>query len=686
MKVFKKNPFKNPIFICILTSMFLNLAIEFFSRRSLVEGFKYMTKSPLVFLYNSFIICISLALIFLFKRRVFVYAVICTIWLGFGITNGIILSSRVTPFTAVDFTMIKNAFSLLHTYFNNFQLILICGGLILALIGLVLFFIFAPKYQGKIKYSRNIPAFLLLFFSFFGVTKIALKANIITDYFGNIAFAYLDYGFPYCFGNTLLNTGIDKPTNYSEETINSIFTKDTQVGADEDNISVLASTSSLANEQYGTPNIIFLQLESFFDITQVEGVTFSQDPIPNFRSLSKNYSSGLVEVPSIGAGTANTEFEIISGMSLDYFGPGEYPYKSILKEKPVESAAYSLKDLGYSSHAIHNNKGTFYTRHRVFSRLGFDTFTSIEYMNDLEYTPLGWAKDGVLTEEIIKALDSTVDQQDFIYTISVQGHGDYPEYEVLENPAITVGGIEDEGIRYSYEYYTNEIHEMDNFIGELIEALSNYEEDVVLVMYGDHLPSLGIENENLTYDNNFETPYVMWSNFNLPKEDKNLYAYQLTSYTLDRLHLTAGTLINFHQNHSEDEDYQRNLKLLQYDMLYGNQYIYGGINPFERTKLQMGVVPITISNVYEQDGQVFVEGENFTTFSRIAINGHEKSTTFISPNLLMLEDTELNDSDSIRVDQVTVTNFTLSKSEPYVYGEILDENSELAPIEESVTQ
>ena len=71
-------------------------------------------------------------------------------------------------------------------------------------------------------------------------------------------------------------------------------------------------------------------------------------------------------------------------------------------------------------------------------------------------TPLGWAKDGVLTEEIIKALDSTVDQQDFIYTISVQGHGDYPEYEVLENPAITVGGIEDEGIRYSYEYYTNE--------------------------------------------------------------------------------------------------------------------------------------------------------------------------------------------------------------------------------------
>ena len=76
MKDFKKNYLKNPIVICILTSMFLNLAIEVFSRRSLLEGLKYMTGSPLVFLYNSFIICISLALIFLFKRLIFVYAVI----------------------------------------------------------------------------------------------------------------------------------------------------------------------------------------------------------------------------------------------------------------------------------------------------------------------------------------------------------------------------------------------------------------------------------------------------------------------------------------------------------------------------------------------------------------------------------------------------------------------------------
>lgn len=87
----------------------------------------------------------------------------------------------------------------------------------------------------------------------------------------------------------------------------------------------------------------FLQLESFFDPTLVNYLDISEDPIPNFRKLMKEYSSGYYKVPSVGAGTANTEFETITGMSLHYFGPGEYPYKSILKETTCESAPYVLK-------------------------------------------------------------------------------------------------------------------------------------------------------------------------------------------------------------------------------------------------------------------------------------------------------------------------------------------------------
>ena len=94
----------------------------------------------------------------------------------------------------------------------------------------------------------------------------------------------------------------------------------------------------------------------------------------------KEYSSGYYKVPAVGAGTANTEFESITGMSLHYFGPGEYPYKSILKETTCESAPYVLKNLGYSTHAVHNNEANFYGRRSIFPNLGFDTFTSAEYM------------------------------------------------------------------------------------------------------------------------------------------------------------------------------------------------------------------------------------------------------------------------------------------------------------------
>ena len=127
-------------------------------------------------------------------------------------------------------------------------------------------------------------------------------------------------------------------------------------------------------------------------------------------------------------------------MSLRYFGPGEYPYKSILKETTCESAPYVLKELGYTTHAIHNNEANFYGRRTVFPNLGFDTFTSEEYMpREDEKNPLGWVEDQVLTDHILDCLESS-EGPDYVYTISVQGHGAYPDEPLLEDPEIEVTG------------------------------------------------------------------------------------------------------------------------------------------------------------------------------------------------------------------------------------------------------
>ena len=220
------------------------------------------------------------------------------------------------------------------------------------------------------------------------------------------------------------------------------------------------------------------EFRMFFDPTLVEYLNISEDPIPNFRKLMKEYTSGYYKVPSVGAGTANTEFESITGMSLHYFGPGEYPYKSILKETTCESAPYVLKNLGYSTHAVHNNEANFYGRRSIFPNLGFDTFTSAEYMSEEEdKNPLGWTKDEILTDEIIKCLDST-EESDYIYTISTQGHGAYPEEQLIDDPEITVSGAETEAQNNQWEYYCNEIHEMDNFVKELTDALADYPEEM----------------------------------------------------------------------------------------------------------------------------------------------------------------------------------------------------------------
>ena len=169
-----------------------------------------------------------------------------------------------------------------------------------------------------------------------------------------------------------------------------------------------------------------------------------------------------------------------------------------MQSKTCESAAYDLKKIGYSTHAIHNNDATFYDRYKVFSHLGYDTFTPIEYMSsDYQKTPLGWAKDKMLVPEIRKTLDST-ENMDYIFTISVQGHGDYPA--VMPEgyiPSVKVSGFFAEDEQTQFEYYVNQIHEMDSFIGELVDMLERRQEETVLVMYGDHLPTFSFTNDTM---------------------------------------------------------------------------------------------------------------------------------------------------------------------------------------------
>ena len=356
-----------------------------------------------------------------------------------------------------------------------------------------------PNYK---KGAASVVAVALLTVYFWCVGR---WSAILPRNFSNIAEAYQTYGLAYCFTNSYISTGISKPDNYDAQKVENILDEEvvpvnTEVEIDPvetkapEEVSVPEEyeedTKAPIEEYDAGVNVIYLQLESFFDITDLNDVTVNEDPIPNYHRLFDTCSSGFLSVPSVGAGTANTEFEILTGMNLDFFGCGEYPYQTVLREQTCESLPYCYDNIGYTSHAIHNNSATFYNRNMVFSRLGFDTFTSMEYMYNLTYTPENWAKDKVLTTNIIEAMEST-DTSDFIYTISVQGHGAYPTEEVLKDPHIKVTLKEDDEARQNQlTYYANQIYEMDLFVAELTRQLKDFNEPCILVMYGDHLQVL----------------------------------------------------------------------------------------------------------------------------------------------------------------------------------------------------
>ena len=635
--------------LCSALGYFL---IEMISRRSFSAAWTYMTTKPLVFAYNAALIFTTSLIVYLFRRRCFWRVLISILWLLLGIINGVILSNRVTPFTGPDLHLLTDGMAVLNKYLPAWGVVLALILLGLFALLLLILLIKAPKYKRKVKFRYDLFLVVVGAALFAGATQLALEKRVLSNYFGNIAFAYEDYGYPYCLAVTIFDTGISCPRDYSEQEI-------TRIEKTEDNLP--------ATNEDSKPNIIFVQLESFFDPTLVEYLNISEDPIPNFRKLMKEYTSGYYKVPAVGAGTANTEFESITGMSLHYFGPGEYPYKSILKETTCESAPYVLKNLGYSTHAVHNNEANFYGRRSIFPNLGFDTFTSAEYMSEEEdKNPLGWTKDEVLTDEIIKCLDST-EESDYIYTISTQGHGAYPEEQLIDDPEITVSGAETEAQNNQWEYYCNEIHEMDNFVKELTDALADYPEDVILVMYGDHLPTMGLTVEDLKNKYLFQTQYVMWDNFGLEKKDENLAAYQMAAEVMDRAGIHEGTIFRYHQARRNTRNYQVDLETLQYDVLYGKKYSYDGESPFQRTKMRMGLYDVTLDSMEEistVDHTYRLKGTNFTPSSQVKLNGEWYDTVYVNPTTLMISGTEINDFDRVSVVQRSnsSTRKALSKS------------------------
>lgn len=644
---------KHAVLYSFVVSLLTNLAVEMLSRQSVVRGVVHLFSDPLVFFYNTLLIFAVTLVSLFFKRRAFALSLALFPFLALGVINCAVLAYRVNPVSATDFVKIKSIFSIFNLYLEGWVFVLVVLAVILILAGFVLLFIYCKKRERMVTVGIvSLPSALVAIAIFLNVF---VGNGVLSKKFTNLNDAYEDYGFIYCFSCSVFETGIAKPQGYSTEKVVTILD---EIRAEE------------TLEPDDTPNVIFLQLESFFDVNYINSLAFSENPVPFFSSLKNNFPHGFLRVPYIGSGTANVEFEIMTGMSLEFFGPGEYPYKTVLQNTACESIAFNMKELGYKAHAIHNHKGSFYDRAHVFSSLGYDTFTSIEFMQDATYNAIGWANDSVLTGEILNALDST-EEEDFVYAISVQSHGVYSEEKVegvdYKFEVTTVG--ETSVNETAFEYYLTQLSDVDNFLVDLLSELIEREEKTVVVMFGDHLPYFDLKDSELDNGNVYETEYVIWSNYGLEAEARDLYSYELSAHVLGELGMNNGLITKLHQNGSEHEDYYKYLEMLQYDMLYGEKECYGYDIGYTPSELTMGVIPFAVSSVENTDLGVEVTGKGFTPFTRVVINGDKHEVIYIDKNTLFVPEIECFYGDVVGVIQTNGKRTTFKKSETVILGE-----------------
>ncbi len=301
----------------------------------------------------------------------------------------------------------------------------------------------------------------------------------------------------------------------------------------------------LENKTPQYPNIIVVMEESFWDSHKLD----NELPKDLLSFVQQNQVSNLLS-PTFGGGTANVEFEALTSLNTTFF-PNELLYVSKLK-KPIYALPYYLNSMGYQTVAMHNNYSYYYNRNKVYPDLGFEKFISLENMIAQKdrsniFNQGGWATDDLIFDSIKSTLKQNEQKPKFIYAITVENHPMYNDDRFgRQNYKFSRELTETQKQKLST--YTAGIARADQKLQELAEYLKTVERPTILVAFGDHLPNLqevydryGFFKEDTERTNlkNYQTPFVVWSNYKLDKKPLK-QPYIAASFVAPKLLKLAG--------------------------------------------------------------------------------------------------------------------------------------------------
>ena len=643
------------ILLWLIGGLVLVFATEFLLRGSFEDVITLIKEKPGVVLANYLLILMLTSIFFLVKRKYMVYFISFMVILGVAITTFFLMKVRGIPLTFSDLYSIGEAMEIADKYINKTMIIIavICLAFLIA----VAVFLYKLDCDTKRFKLINFVLIFIVSIGFFSTVRSQQSTNIMQFKRWDIPASYKCNGLTYSTVESCVKYIRKKPNDYSQAKIQEIKDKVDKAEA--------SDNRTLNNKK---PNILFVQLEAFMDPTEVKGIKYSEDPIPNFRKLTQTFTHGMASAPTTGGGTVRTEFEVMTGNNIDYLTPGEIPYNTILQSKYYNSVATTLKSEGYKAHAVHNFQGNFYGRNNAYAKLGFDDFTSKEYMSNYELNEREWVKDVILTKYIEKALDSTKDS-DLVYTVSVQGHSSYPTDAENYDFPIKVSGTLDQKVLNQMYYYVNQIKGTDDFIGELVDMVNKRNEDTIILFYSDHMPKLKIFEDDDFYLDKYKAPFAFYANFDIEKYDiDEIESYELSSLMFKEAGLKYGPMERFNTYMKDDPEFSKMQDLIEYDVLFGKSYYINDDEKAKKNTLKMGVEDIVINNIETKGNKMIIHGANFTTNSRVYLNDKQVDKKFIDENTLEVD--KIDNLDTISIKQIGRNSVVLSSTQDFKYSDL----------------
>ena len=348
-------------------------------------------------------------------------------------------------------------------------------------------------------------------------------------YLWNLNEDHADKGYVYTLLREIKYFSVEKPENYSAESLDEITEK--------------YSNKNQKNEnKVQATNIIMIMNESLADFEDFGELKANEEILPFIRSMNKNVKHGKLQMPTFGGGTSRSEYEVLTGNCLQFLPSGSVPYQLYVRS-PEYGMADILKAQGYETIAMHPNRADSWNRETVYECMGFDQFLNVSNWGGKMEKIRNFCSDQSLYNKITELYEQKeAGQKRFTFCVTIQNHGGYNEsnnngYE----PSVK--------LNYDTEYplaetYLSLAKESDKAFQNLIEYFEKVEEPTMIVMFGDHWPQIetGFQSEaagkdigNMGLEERqklYQTPYVIWTNYESETVEEDISSNYLGSYVM----------------------------------------------------------------------------------------------------------------------------------------------------------